>query len=65
MHEVWNYEKFTVYDPLTKTGGLFVEYINKFLRLKQQADGWPSWVKTEEDKDRYIREYEEKEGILL
>jgi len=30
--------------------------------LKQQADGWPSWVQTEEDKERYIREYEEMEG---
>jgi len=65
MYEVWDYTEDSVYDPATKTGGLFTEYINKFLRLKQQADGWPSWVKTEEDKERYIQEYEEKEGIKL
>jgi len=65
MYEVWNYLDSTVYDELTLTGGLFAEYINKFLRLKQQADGWPAWVKTDEDKDRYIREYEEHEGIKL
>lgn len=34
---------------------LFKDYVNTFLKLKQQADGWPSWVKTEEDKDEYIR----------
>jgi len=65
MYEVWDYAEHSMYDPRTRTGGLFAEYINKFLRLKQQADGWPSWVKTEEDKDRYILEYEEKEGIKL
>ena len=33
--------------------------------MKQEADGWPHWVQTEEDKDRYIREYAEREGIHL
>ncbi len=33
--------------------------------MKQQASGWPKWVKTEEDKDKFILEYEEAEGIKL
>lgn len=35
MFEVWHYEKVDQYDPVTKTGGLFTEYINKFMKLKQ------------------------------
>jgi hypothetical protein len=33
--------------------------------LKQQADGWPSWVKTDNDKDRYIKEYQDREGLFI
>ena len=40
-------------------------YINQFLKLKQQADGWPSWAKTEEEKARYLNDYFEREGIAL
>jgi hypothetical protein len=35
------------------------------LKIKQEATGYPSWVLSEDDKDRYIREYNEREGILL
>jgi len=62
VHEVWHFEKIEKYDLETKSGGLFTGYINTFLRLKQQADGWPSWVKTDADKDKYIRDYESREG---
>lgn len=44
----------------TPSGGSFADFINKFLRLKQQPDGWPDWTNTDEDKDR---EYEEQEGM--
>jgi hypothetical protein len=33
--------------------------------MKQEASGWPSWCKTEDDKQRYIDDYFEKEGIRL
>jgi len=45
--------------------GLFSEYIDCFLKLKQEKSGWPSWVKSGEDADRYILEYEKREGIRL
>jgi hypothetical protein len=35
------------------------------LKIKQEATGYPSWVLSEDDKNRYIREYNEREGILL
>ena len=30
-----------------------------------QASGWPAWVKTDADRRRYVREYGEREGIML
>ena len=33
--------------------------------MKQEASGWPSWCNTEDDKQRYIDDYFEKEGIRL
>ncbi len=27
--------------------------------------GWPSWVQTEEEKQQFVQQYEEKEGIRL
>ena len=46
-------------------GGLFTEYIDKFMRQKQEADGWPSWVKTDADKAKYVADYKAREGIEL
>ena len=45
--------------------GLFAPYINKFLKLKQQAAGWPREDMSEDEKRAYIREYDDNEGILL
>lgn len=53
------------YDRNTKTGGLFSEYINSFLKIKQECSGWPSWCVTDIDKERYINLYKEREGIDL
>jgi len=47
------------------TGGLFAGYIDKFLRLKQEADGWPRETMTEEEKNAYIDAYLEAEGSLI
>jgi len=44
---------------------LFREYVNTFLRIKQEASGYPSWVKTPEDQDLYIQQYRDVEGIEL
>jgi hypothetical protein len=55
----------TQYDPDTVEGGLFVKYINTFLKLKAEASGYPSWFRTPDDKDRYIRQFDQSEGIQL
>jgi hypothetical protein len=31
----------------------------------QEASGWPEWCQSENDKWSYIRDYHEKEGILM
>ena len=53
------------YDTRTGEGGLFANYVNTFLRLKQQASGWPDWYVDEPSKQRYIAEYERDEGVRL
>ena len=65
MYEVWHFNNISQDDPITKTWGIFTEYVNTFLKVKQEASGSPKWCVDEESKEMYIREYHEKEGILL
>ena len=64
-YEVWHFEETSQYDPQTKSGGLFTEYINNFLKIKQQASGWPKWVTSKDQKQQYIDNYYDHEGVLL
>ena len=64
IHELYEYAV-TQYDKASGEGGLFVEYNNTILKLKVEASGYPSWVQTPSDKDRYIEEFRKKEGIIL
>ncbi|XP_031340970.1 uncharacterized protein LOC116169082 [Photinus pyralis] len=63
-YEIWQYAT-DQYDKRSKTGGLFNEYINKFLGIKQQSSGWPSGCDTPEKKDKYVNDYFETEGVTL
>ncbi|KAJ8032374.1 putative DNA polymerase [Holothuria leucospilota] len=65
IYEVWHFKSFTQYDPETKKGGLFVEYIDTFLKMKQEAEGWPQGCNSEEDRIAYVAEYEAREGVKL
>ncbi|KAK5650119.1 hypothetical protein RI129_001148 [Pyrocoelia pectoralis] len=62
IYEIWNY-KVDQYDG--KNGGIFTEMMNKFIKIKQEASGWPSNCITLEDKMAYIERVFEKEGIKL
>ncbi|CAH3199085.1 unnamed protein product, partial [Porites evermanni] len=58
VHEIWHF-------PHTSTQ-LFAQYINTFLKIKQEADGWPASVGTDELKrQEYIAAYLEHEGVQL
>ena len=54
-----------VYHYREKTNEIFSGYINLWLKLKQQADGWPAWVKNDEDKQKYIDNFLKNEGVQL
>lgn len=64
LYEAWEYEM-TQYDPITKQGGIFAEYINTFLKIKTESSGYPSWVKTDNDKKLFIESFYEREGVRL
>ena len=65
IYEAWHYEKMTCFDKTRGTGGLFSGYIDTFVKLKTMYSGFPSWCKTQEDKVKFVRNFHEKEGILL
>jgi endo-1,4-beta-mannosidase len=62
--EFWEYN-ITCFDKSSNSGSLFAEYLNMFLKLKQESSGYPSWGQSEEDKDRYIEDYRRAERIAL
>jgi hypothetical protein len=64
IHEIYEYQV-TRYNPDICDGGLFAEYINTFLKLKAEASGYPSWVRTPADEDRYIESFWQSEGGRL
>lgn len=57
IYEVWHYSE--------KRKDLFSEYVNVFLKIKQESSGYPDWVKSDEDKDKYIKDYSDRQHILL
>ena len=59
IHEVWHFP------PNQRKRGLFADYVNTWLRLKQESSGYPSWAQTQEQKVEFVRLYAEKEGIAL
>lgn len=65
IFEVWHFERISQYDPQTKSGRAFTDYVNTFLKMKQEASDWPKWCQTDDDRYRYIEEYHQREGIRL
>jgi len=65
VYEVYHWERSAQYDPSNRQDGLFSAFIDTFLKIKQESSGWPSWCTSEEDKTRYVHEYERHEGVQL
>jgi G:T-mismatch repair DNA endonuclease (very short patch repair protein) len=63
-YEVYEY-RVTRYDRQMGDGGIFAQYIDTFLKLKAESSGYPDWVQSFEDEDRYVREFQTSEGITL
>ena len=60
VYEVHHFEERT-----EEGNGVMKEYVKEFLRGKQEASGWPEEDMSEEEKQAYIRDYHQHEGILL
>ncbi|XP_074650414.1 uncharacterized protein LOC141905419 [Tubulanus polymorphus] len=57
IFEIWNGER--------SETGLFADYIGKFLKVKTEVSGWPSPDMTRAEKDQFLSDYFEREGIRL
>ena len=64
VFKFWKYD-ITCFDIGTNSGGLFAEYVNMFLKLKQETTGYPTWVQRETDKEKYMEDYGCAERIAL
>jgi hypothetical protein len=66
VYEICHFSKTQQYhkgDPSQK--GIFADYVDAFLKLKQEASGYPSWCHTPEDQQKFKEKYREQEGITL
>lgn len=59
VHEVWNFPE------KQQKVGLFRDYVNTWLKIKQESAGYPVWALTPEQKSTYINQYKFREGISL
>ena len=60
LYEVWHFA------PNQRREGLFAQYVNTFLKLKQEASGWPTEVGEDPEKRQdYIANYLRHENIQL
>jgi len=58
IYEVWHFDQ--------TCEGLFQDYVKPWLKIKQEASGFPQRVGDDETKrQQYIREYYKHEGIQL
>lgn len=65
FYEVYHFKDTSEYNRETGTGGLFTGYVNLFLKLKQQASGFPHGCESEAQKLEYIAKYADHEHIQL
>ena len=65
LYEVYHFEKRAKYERGVEGSGLFAEYVNLFLKGKQEASGWPSDDMTDEEKRLYVEDYARVEGVKL
>lgn len=62
IFEVWHFPDTTQYNRAESTGGLFAEYVNMFMKIKQEASGLPANVNTDTEITAYINDFEHREG---
>ena len=63
VFQIWDFDMLE--SDKTGSGGIFDSYVNPFLKIKQEASGYPSDCVTEEQTMAYIDDYERHEHIRL
>ncbi|KAJ8974544.1 hypothetical protein NQ317_000520 [Molorchus minor] len=64
IYEIWKYNV-RQYDKEANISGLFTGMMDRFIKIKQQASGWPSSCVTQEQKDQYIENFLHNEDVQL
>ena len=59
IHEVHHFP------PNQRKQGLFADYVNAWLKIKQESAGYPAWANTPTSKAQYVWQYKQKEDIDL
>ena len=65
VYEVYHFKESAKFDRSQATPGLFSDYVNLFLKGKQEASGWPSPDMNDTEKSEYLDQYHHVEGIHL
>ena len=60
IHEVWDFP-----DRPDQRQGLFANYVNTWLKLKEEASGYPKNCVTPQQKRQHVEDYHAREGIRL
>ncbi|XP_049818063.1 uncharacterized protein LOC126264380 [Aethina tumida] len=65
VFEVWTYET-RQYNHAASQPGLFTEMMNKFIKIKQEASGWPAdCINDVVKQQQYLVDFEEAEKVKL
>ncbi|KAG5864806.1 hypothetical protein JTB14_008779 [Gonioctena quinquepunctata] len=64
IFEMWEYN-IEQHSMERKSGGLFTSMINTFMKLKQEASDFPYYITDPAEREKYIEDYLEREGIKL
>ncbi|XP_055345824.1 uncharacterized protein LOC129593479 [Paramacrobiotus metropolitanus] len=65
IFEIHHFEETSQFNPETKDGGIFAQFILDLIRDKIVNSGFPAHIVTEEEKWDYCRNYAEKLGIVF
>lgn len=65
IFEIWSYDSVQQFDKVIGTDGLFTSMMNKFIKIKQEASGWPKDCCTDTEKNHYIQEFFKREDVKL
>ena len=65
IFEVWNYKRWGGRSSTASDPPLFGDYIDLFLKLKEEASGWPASAETPEQRKAHLDAYMQREGIML